>query len=326
MNTKFDYEHLIENPLLIDYTNLFTQKWKIIQLKKIAKNCKIRVGGKKQELLVRLYDYLSKYKFATKIQSLYRGRLIRRFFNLYNKSNITYKDCVNDTDFMTLDSLKELDVYQFIPVKDDKNFTYGFDICSLYNLFQMQKLPCNPYNREIFNKKILKNMRDIVKLSVILKINININIEDEHLHISRINPSIEQRVEKVFQYMDEVGNYTNTEWFNTLNRENLIKFVMQLFDIWNYRLQLSDQIKREISPPYGNPFSHINFTLFRLQTFERIKKDAIKVMETMIFTGVDCSSNVLGCHYCLSALTLVNSEAASVMPWLYQSVSEHDFF
>jgi len=321
MSIIVDYDFLINNPLMINYNDIFKQKWKVIQLKKIAKNCGLKISGKKQELLVRIHEYLSRYKHIVCVQSVHRGNLYRRFIKLHGSYSLKNK-CVNDTDFMTLEPLSGIPNEQFFTIKDNKGFVYGFDICSLYNLFKMQKLPFNPYNRDILDKSILKDIREIIRLSVILKINVKILIDDDESYKSRKNLSTEQRIDKVFQLMDEMGNYTNTSWFNSLNKDMLIIFVRELQDIWNYRLQLTDQVKRDICPPIGNPFSHINFNLFHIQTIEKIKIDAIKVMENIVFTGINQNSQTLGCNYCLAALTIVNAEAASVMPWFYQAVTQ----
>jgi hypothetical protein len=44
-------------------------------------------------------------------------------------------------------------------------------------------------------------------------------------------------------------------------------------------------------------------------------------LEKIVNTGVDRDSKSLGAYYVLSALTLVNTEAATSLPWLFQSVS-----
>ena len=44
-------------------------------------------------------------------------------------------------------------------------------------------------------------------------------------------------------------------------------------------------------------------------------------MEKMVNIGVDKDSKALGAYYVLGALTLVNEEAATSLPWLFQSVN-----
>ena len=44
-------------------------------------------------------------------------------------------------------------------------------------------------------------------------------------------------------------------------------------------------------------------------------------MENLVNSGSEQSSKALGAFYVLSALTLVNYNAATALPWLYQSVA-----
>ena len=117
-----------------------------------------------------------------------------------------------------------------------------------------------------------------------------------------------------------LGNYTNSSWFTSLSRENLILFVKELVDIWNYRANLDENIKRDICPPYGNPFKNIIHSNINQFDYIRIKKKATSIIENMISDGVDDESKKLGAIYVLCGLTLVNIDAANALPWLYQSV------
>ena len=97
----------------------------------------------------------------------------------------------------------------------------------------------------------------------------------------------------------------------------------ELGDIWGYRAQLSDTVKREICPPIGDPFRTINIHTLPNHTIEGLKKMALTTMESLVRRGVNESSRALGANYVLCALTLVNNDAANALPWLYQSVAQH---
>ena len=93
-------------------------------------------------------------------------------------------------------------------------------------------------------------------------------------------------------------------------------------DIWNYRAQLSIDVKRKICPPNGDPFRQINFQALHTElNLINTKKSVLEVLEKMVNTGVDSDSKSLGAYYILGALTLVNDLAAISLPWLFQSVS-----
>jgi hypothetical protein len=125
-----------------------------------------------------------------------------------------------------------------------------------------------------------------------------------------------------FQNIDSLGNYSSPEWFLTLNRNQLIKFLRELSDIWNYRAQLSNEMKQNICPPNGDPFRNINLSYIVNEPDSLgIKKKVLDVLERFVNNGVDRDSKTLGAYYVLGALTLVNDSAASSLPWLFQSVS-----
>ena len=50
----------------------------------------------------------------------------------------------------------------------------------------------------------------------------------------------------------------------------------------------------------------------------------IKLIENFIYKGINRDAQFLGASYILSALTLVNENAAQSMPWLYFSVANVD--
>ena len=39
----------------------------------------------------------------------------------------------------------------------------------------------------------------------------------------------------IFQKMDELGNYTNINWFLNLSANSTYRFIRELQDIWEYR-------------------------------------------------------------------------------------------
>jgi hypothetical protein len=108
-----------------------------------------------------------------------------------------------------------------------------------------------------------------------------------------------------------------------LSKQDLIKFFRELLDIWSYRANLSQEIKREICPPSGNPFSVVNINTHNLSAYSYlvIKKTIVDIMSEFINKGINNDSKILGCFYVLSCLTLVNPVAADAMPWLYESVN-----
>ena len=181
----------------------------------------------------------------------------------------------------------------------------------------LENPPKNPYNRKKFPKNILKNVDKKVKLSKILGFSIKTELDDLKPDPHK---AFKFRVLAVFHKMDELGNYTNAAWFLSLNKFRLIKFVRELQDIWEYRAQLTWDTKRRVFPPLGNPFNKIKIGILINKNEEKIKKIVLFLIENLITKGIDKQAKCLGAFYVLGALTLVNSNAAAALPWLYESV------
>ena len=318
-------ENNVSIPTINNYNNLTKYNYNIQQLKSFAKHYKLKIGGTKKELITRIYVFLQLSYYITKIQKIFRGSLQRIFNRLHGPAYKNRKICTNDTDFITMENLNELSFNQFFSYKDVDGFIYGFDVASIFNLIYMKnnskKSSQNPYNRNIIPADVLINLKILVKIGKILNKNIYLEIKDEPMVISN-EKAVEMRALTLFQNINSLGNYSNSEWFLSLSRNNLVKFVRELNDIWQYRAQLSLEVKIKICPPNGNPFRNLNIPYIHTEPdINNVKKVILEVLEKLVNNGIDSDSKSLGAYYVLAALTLVNVEAATSLPWLFQSVS-----
>ena len=131
---------------------------------------------------------------------------------------------------------------------------------------------------------------------------------------------MELKAISLFHKIDSFGHITDSKWFLNLHKENVVKFLKELFDIWNYRAQLSQDIKYLICPPNGRPFNGLRINNLHHKTEFLLKKLALTVIENIITKSTQSEQQSLGAFYVLGALTLVCQEAADSLPWLYQSV------
>jgi hypothetical protein len=304
-----------ENDFIIlefrDYNDILNYNYNVNQLKRIARKYKQKVTGNKNQLIFRLYNFLKYSFYANNIQAIFRGYLSRIIQNNKNKAII----CVNDTDFFTLESLEKIKNKEFFMFREN-GFNYGFNIRSIYHLIRQGDKPLNPYTRKEIPEKIIKKIKSFVRVSKIWD-------KGENLEIEKINQELtdakkhELEVISVFQKIDNLNHITNPNWFLFLNKFRLIRFYRELIDIWSYRLQIEGEVKRNIIPPHGKPFpSNINFhNLSLLKT----KKFMIKIINDFVSLGTADNYKSLGAYYVLGALTLVSQNAASSMPWLFES-------
>ena len=309
-------------PTIKTYNELVYNNYNVTQLKNFAKNYKLKISGNKPQLVSRIYSYLYLSSYIIKIQKVFRRILVKKYKDLHGPASLNRKICTNNDDFVSMEPVEEINFHQFISYKDIDNFIYGFDIISLHNLFLKSGDEIkNPYNRNKIPDFVFKNIRTLIRLGRILKININLNFEDDTKKLSN-EKAIELRALTLFQNIDALGNYSNSKWFLSLNRNQLIKFVRELVDIWNYRAQLQNETKKNICPPIGDPFRSLSIQYINVEeNLWNVKKVILEVLEKFVNSGIDKDSKTLGAYYVLGALTLVNPEAATSLPWLFQSMN-----
>lgn len=310
---------------IINYSEwglLMEYNFKVVQLKLIAKKYNIKRSGNKKELMYQIINYLRLSFFIIKIQKKWKLHL-RKKYNFLKGPALLNRKCVNENDFYSLHSLKDVDYSQFFSYKDEDGFVYGFNLKSILNLVKKQRNNLkNPYNRYKIKSEIINNLKNIIKIGKFLNDKIIINIDFNH-GIVNDKKKVELRTINLFSKIDTFGNITNSNWFLELNNYKIIKFLKELFDVWNYRLQIPNDLKREIVPPHGNPFLHINIPHINNSNNNNLtlKSLALNVIDNLINKSNDSNKQSLGAFYVLGSLTLVSKNAADSLPWLYESFS-----
>ena len=312
-------------PLYTQSSHIITNNYKVTQLKMICKKYKIKSTGNKEEIRNRIYNYLRLSNYAIIIQRALIRYIVKVYNSLRGPAIHNRSLCVNETDFYSMDNIKSIAHEQFYSYKDKDGMIYGFDIKSLYQMFLKGTKINNPYNRNDLPEDVKKDIKKIIKLSKgikrIAKCKVPVVTEEDVTNLTPLQ-HIESRVLDIFQIMDMMDFCTNTDWFLSLSRLSLIKFIRDLYDIWNYRANLSFQIKKKICPPYGNPYTNINIGLVSTYNQPLLQNAALNIIEKLVKSGVDMDSRYLGSSYVLCGLTLVNIEARNTLPWLYESVCE----
>ena len=111
---------------------------------------------KKDKIMLHMINCINLNKNVQTIQKKWKTYFIR----LYNETlGPAYRDrsiSNNVEDFMTMESVKNIDYYDFFSYRDSDNFVYTFSLVSIYNLIA-KGLNMNPYNRKSFDED-LKNV------------------------------------------------------------------------------------------------------------------------------------------------------------------------
>ena len=184
----------------------------------------------------------------------------------------------------------------------------------------------NPYNKNKFTRQTLNDINNRIKYNKFLNYSVDKCIETNINNINENNENIiKNKTLSLFLYIDSLGYYTDINWFLTLSRRLVIRFIRELYDIWNYRANLTNTNKIDFCPwCNGNPFTFINITLLnnRNTSDNSIKLMALTIIEKFLnpSSNINDGNKSVICMYILSALTLVSNDAAQSLPWLFESV------
>lgn len=303
-----------------DYSFLLKYNFTIKELKQLIKQFNLPKCNytKKDDIFLFVTNCLYLYNKVHKIQKLWKNYFIRQFNKTLGPAYFKRELSNNVEDFLTTEKVTDIDYYDFFSYKDKDGFIYSFNIVSLYNLI-VKQIVKNPYNRIIFEVELIRKVIKRYQMNNILKKGQSFDV-----NFSQPQISLQQKIINLFLKMDELGNYTEVEWFNQLSKRKLCKFIFELYEIWFYRAQLTRETQITICPPNGNPFFNINPNyinyLERHQSLRFIQNIACSIMEKILYSANNESNQNLGALYILSALTLVSDSARNSLPWLYTSV------
>ena len=305
-------------PGFSEWSNIISINYNVSQLKDMAKYYSQKRSGNKKELVKRIYNHLKFSFYAVKIQKAWRGFMIRHYNALHGPGIFKREKCVNQSDFLSLNDLKDISHNQFFSFEDE-GFIYGFDAKSLHNLIIKNETPTNPYNRKVLDENVLDKFNKFLRYGKLLKKNTIVSIANTTNSLS-ITKRIELNAHTIFQKIDTFGHITDASWFITLDKPYLIKLIRELADIWNYRASLTPMIKTAICPPHGNPFSGIEMDSLTIQSEQRLKMNILNIFDNLLSKSPERNNQALGAFYILGSLTLVSQSAANALPWLYESV------
>ena len=309
---------------LHEYKKITKLNYNVSQLKKMCKYYKLPVGGNKGQLTKRIYTILKLSFFSKKIQKLFRAHIVRKFFALSGPALYKRDLCVNKTDFLTLEDLETIPPNNFISFKDKDNFIYGFELDSIFNLIIKNKrnqknfIIKNPYNRSALSTKNINLVNQKIRYAKLLKVYKSADNIKKKVDTLKL---LKFKIVDIFHKIDMFGHTTNHLWFLSLSRYGLIKFIKELKDIWFHRLDLTNDMRRRIFPPTGNPFINLHQTYLVQKNRFYLQNVVINLIEQMITRGMSQDERSLGVFYILTALTLVSTPAATSMPWLFDSVN-----
>jgi len=307
------------------YKILETEKFSIAQLKGVLRQHDQPLGGNKQQLLNRAYNYLRLSHTIVSMQALGRRYIVRTLISLKGPAVFNRSLCTNDTDTVSMEDIADIGFFDFMSIADKQGCVYGFELCSLENLYKMApprlsgRIVNNPYTRETIDRSVWNDMIRLIGITQLLGYEVNTEFDGATSTSTEFPTIFRSRIITYCQQMDAMGNYTSLEWFTTMDRPTLIRYIRHVRDIWDWRAKLSMEMKLTIIPSHGTPLlSRYRSDLGDL-TREDLQTCLLHILHRLLSSN-DNEMRKLGAMYALTALTLVSASAADTMPALYYSV------
>lgn len=310
--TLSDLKYMVDYNLTVNDINL------------IGKKHKINLKGKKGERLYNCYNILFLKINVNKIIKCWKKYILNNIILTQGPARFKRSICNNNEDFLTMEKMEDIDLIYFFSFTDKDNFIYGFNVKSIKQMIDRKNL-FNPYNRNPLSRKTLDMIKSRIIYNKCLGYNIDNEIQKDNNSIMlNQETNIKVKTTKIFQIIDSMGYITNIEWFISLNRIQNIKFIKELYDIWNYRASLTNEKKRQLCPSTnGNPFVTVNLQILNNRSISdlSLKNLTLKILSNFLDISIIDSNKNINAMYILSCLTLVSTDAANSLPWLYQSVA-----
>jgi len=255
------------------------------------------ISLRKSELFIILLDTLNIINKIIKIQRFYKNYLY------YSKGSglKNINESKNHEDFYTLDSIKKIELKYFMSYKDDNDNIWCFDIRSFKQLLDKNKLN-NPYSREIIPDKEINRITKV--LNRLEKQNVSLVYEEDHIYSNE--EQLKRIVVDIFSEMTRVGYYMDVKWFYELTSFGLKHLYKFLEDIWNYRAQLTLDVKKKIAPPNGILYSTAVNDVFRLTNIYDLRNSIITELNYIYSNCTDDGCKSLGYMYFIIGLSQVN--------------------
>jgi hypothetical protein len=224
----------------------------------------------------------------------------------------------NQNDIYTLDATSSIPMLYRWSYADARKHLWLFDVRSL-SMTRAQdsnEALINPYTREPIpetaERHFQRRCRWLRKLKYCLV----------HLADTVLTPEQlwHQHILDITLKYDMLGYHTCLNWFEDLSITQLYHFYRELWELWNYRLNLDPSIKAQVVPHWNRS----DCLLFKWNPHEiRFRnekkwwqKNILEVLDRFVSTAQLKEHKILGALYGMTAFAIVSPHVRQHYPWL----------
>jgi hypothetical protein len=215
----------------------------------------------------------------------------------------------NPADFFSGDPVTELrigDVISFV----DAGKGYIMDIKSAVSLLEHaaanKEQPLNPFNRAPLPPTFLRRLgRHGVKVGWA---SMQAVTEEQRLSLACTD---------IFRAIEDLGYYTDPNWFMELDRIHLQRYYMELADIWFHRAGLSIEDRNRICPPPTHAFP-MSVQGSLAASHKAMRHLLLRTLRVLVTAAPNRADRQTGVMYVLGALSLVSQGCRVAYPWMFE--------
>jgi hypothetical protein len=259
-------------------------------------------------------------EFSTrKIQKMWRQYIIRHRIRNQGLGAFFTNISENNTEIYTLESVDTIPHLYRWSYQDNKKHVWVFDIRSLHTM-QLQKSRENPYTREQFTEKAENHFKKrtlwLLKRKYCLF----------YTNTEELTPEQQwhQRILDVTMKYDMLGYYMCIHWFDELSDRQFSQIYTELWELWNFRLQLSSTLKRAVVPNWNKDdsllFKWIPVEIKNRREKKWWQKILLDIFDRLV-SGETKESRSMGALYGMTAFAIVSPSVRTHYSWLVQEPS-----
>ena len=241
---------------------------------------------------------------ATRIFRAWRRHLARRAGPLLwarAESNNPY-------DFFSSDPVDEIPLRDLVSYVDSGK-GYIMDIKSVTSLLEHAKKnaeqPLNPFTRAPLPPLFLHRIQ---RHGVATGWSTLTPLTDEQKHTLAVTDC--------FRSLEDLGYYTDPDWYLSLTTQQLACLYIEMADIWFHRAGLTAADRHRVVPPPANPFS-ISVAGVMIMREKALRPHVLTTIKTLLSAPARPDKQT-GAMWILGALALISPGCKVAYPWLVE--------
>jgi hypothetical protein len=223
--------------------------------------------------------------------------------------------CTNETEISSFEPLHVIPRDYFFVIVESNKF-WGYDIRSLLVQYETLGLLENVYTRQECSKNALEAFRSRLNRLKLWKKSLVL----ENTNVLTAKQSWSLRVLDVCLRLDMLGYRIATQWFSDLDIYQQKELYTTLYNLWNEKLALSEELKARIVPGHSNLqnklFKWSVEKVISKQDLDSVRRTNINVIERLISSASEQSDKTLGAMYTVIGLTYASPKIREAYPWL----------